>query len=418
MALGSKPKVFAVALAVSSGVTLPSCGQYPPPTKKIRVVDFVSRTIAASPTVCGQKPPDGKAVWLAKGGLSWCQADPKLGLVLWVPAQSRVAERTLEFINGSYVFGRIPLPINPLIRLAIEDPRGSCKNRDHKIRSMPIAMRSEDICLDYETPDRTIAISKWRGSFNMLSSIAKRRQKVRKAIIYVAGGPYALPIAGYANDELAKNVLGDPGINVDTYIPMLAGLTQYRKSRTGDMQTAVEQLNELSISLKKYGGYQHICVIGGSLGGYISAVAAKSDLRNVSKYLLLNPLAQSPKNLSIHFKRLDPESRPIEIYDIPESDAEYSPPSITKIETEDAFKSYFGNFFNIALPNIIDNFNRIEILYSSNDDRIGMTEIGKLKARDRTNSVRAMFLPDGHFLAASASYEILEPVIFDFIATC
>lgn len=357
------------------------------------------------------------AAW-TRSGDRWCRwsADGRLRDVWEVAPSSAGALRLIFRPTGQVIFAE---------PLAIAEPAERADRHDRKCVADPRMRRyigdnrvirgeTARLCHIYGDANLSYTISYAsapQGDFPLLT-FNKHSVRDGKTLIMVGGGPFTGSMPGLDRLFLTNHILHANNNISALLVPGYLGTDPVEMRPTGDIVQAEQEIRSLIDDRLAQG--QHICVIGGSLGGYIAGALAR-HYPNVG-FLLINPLIASPRSRIAAIEPTDTD--PAQQVVIDRIDPANGRVRRITLPLRQAVMDYFGPYRDRTLAAAIGGrAENITLLAAAHDDRVGIDAVARVASALEPENAHILERPT-HAYEEAWNYQYYTAAVDNFLKRC
>lgn len=365
--------------------------------------------------------PDGRT-WIRRGSIGWCEHRAGRLVAEWRNATIGEADRMLTMSNGQAFLG-FPPPLVTNMRPYREGECGAATPALTFLQQAAPDYGGLTLCQQAVAGPIQLVYALERTDAGPLPYVRSRlavHQTPRATMIYLLGGPYGRYFSGLENLHLLSRLMLHSG-NVETIVPLYIGNHATFVEDADNVTLATLQIEALLDQIDDSRGDRPVCVIGGSLGGYI---AAGLRPREGLELLLISPLVSTPSDFANRFLADGPSDDVTRVLEIVSSrtwrEGNFPRRGSRHVRVRSAagFINYFGSHRSRSLAQRLGvPRTDVRILYGSADTKIGLDAIGPV--RDLVGAGRVVEVgPVGHEVEQVENYWAFEPHVSAFVQSC
>jgi alpha/beta hydrolase family protein len=238
-------------------------------------------------------------------------------------------------------------------------------------------------------------------------------------VVDLVGGPGGGVFPSLEYGEYRKFSLRRAADGILTITPSYMGTMTRSLYPRSDLPVAMKEIAHLLRDLQNRRAGRPICMVGGSLGGYLAI--RLSRLFPDVEILAINPLLWSPRKarettLSIHGQHVKYYYSPVRKHELRDGHAYFVR---EELETHmEVFNRFFEPDDDKGLSDLVDPaVKNVTLVYSPADDRIGVEEVPRL--RRRAPGIRIIETrPVGHMMGSVRNFWAYRPALTKFLEDC
>lgn len=269
-----------------------------------------------------------------------------------------------------------------------------------------------------------LAAEFYEGPYGRVPAFVARPHEVDLAsaplvVVDLVGGPGGSVFPSLDGGEHSKFSVRRAADGILTISPGYMGTMTRSLYPRSDLPVAMEEIVHLLRDLQNRRSGRPICMVGGSLGGYLAI--RLSRLFPDVEILAINPLLLSPRKarertLSVHGQHVKYYYSPVRKHALRDGRAYFvSEENEPQVQIQ---RHFFEPDDDKGLSDLVDPaVKNVTLVYSPADDRIGVEEVPRL--RRRAPGIRFIETrPVGHKMGSVRNFWAYRPALTKFLEDC
>jgi len=279
-------------------------------------------------------------------------------------------------------------------------------------------------CAYAVSPGAVLAAEFYEGPYGRVPAFVARPHDVDLinaplVVVDLVGGPGGSVFPSLEDGEYSKFSVRRAADGIVTIVPGYMGTATRSLYPRSDLPAAMAEIAHLLRDLQNRRPGRAICMVGGSLGGYLAI--RLSHLFPDVEILAINPLLWPPRKarettLSVHGEHLKYYYSPVRKHELRNGRAHFV---VEKNEPQIQIqRHFFEPDGEMGLSDLVDPaVKNVTLVYSPADDRIGVEELPRL--RQRAPGIRVIETrPVGHMMGTVRNFWAYRPALSQFLEKC
>lgn len=411
-------------LVTALGLAGPSCKSERAPDAEIFLTARTHVVQVTPPRSCSRHPAGrntDQEGWLwHREDHAWCRQNPLNGVVQqWEDVERGAATHLLAIERGSAVLSPLRATVGRP-DLAITNCDESPRMQHFRLNNWLSADVREGGCQPLLAEGSQIRLEAFSvNGLDFPVLVSRPIAAPERSIVYVTGGPYAGVVRDRAIYRLVDYLLREHAQSAAIYVPAYLGTDPMVVDGLSGITRGTIEVAAL-IRQASGDGRLPVCVIGGSLGGYVTAGLAAQFPS--ARFLLINPIVSTPRRMLELAMRNGHRKSTLFLRGLTilrsGQNARYADVGPRYVPNDEAFLRYFAGSEDVPLARrFTRSVGNTMIVYSPTDQRTGVDEIETLvPVVGRDSLVRTS--PAAHEYEEPANFGAYEPAVRRFLSQC